>query len=884
MEKLLVIDANSLINRSYYGVRYLSAPDGTPTNAVYGFLMTLLKIIGEQKPDYVMAAFDLKAPTFRHKMYDGYKAQRKPMPDELAIQMPIVKELLDAMSIVRLEKEGYEADDIIGTVSRECARRQIKCMIATGDKDDLQLADDFTSILLITTRSGVTDTEEYTPAKVTERYGVTPTEFIDIKALMGDASDNIPGVAGIGEKTAMALIAKYKSIDNIYDNFEQNGFTGAQERKLREGKDMAYLSKKLAAIDTNVPVTLDFDAARGGIDAGPQLYSILVRLGLNSIIKRMDFSDTKLPVPDAENPIAGCTRTVIEDTAGIEKLCARIRSEGQVSLMFSIENGRLIRIGAALGKDGFSIEVRKIGRDAALDAMSGILEDENIKKMCCSVKEAIVNLAPTVRLRGIAYDVAIAAYLINPARSDYTPGALSNEYFGMSPIEESSKKQISMFDDDEPDVSEKVISEALLIPLLYEKTLEKLRSDSQEELYYDVELPLITVLADMQTEGMYIDRERLSEFGKMLGARIDELTVAIYEMAGGEFNINSPKQLGEVLFEKLALEPKKKTKNGYSTGAEVLEVLRDKHPIIDAVLEYRQAAKLKSTYCDGLEAVISPETGRIHSIFNQTVTVTGRISSTEPNMQNIPTRTELGRELRKMFVASNGRVFVDADYSQIELRVLAAIANDKAMKKAFLDGADIHTETAAQVLGIPASEVTKEQRGSAKAVNFGIVYGMSDFSLAKDLKITVKEARQYIESYFEHYSGVRKYMEEIKAEAKENGYVKTLMNRIRYIPELKSSNYNTRMFGERVALNTPIQGTAADIIKLAMVRVHGRLEREGLRSKLVLQVHDELIIEAEPSEEEQVRKILREEMENAADIGVPLVVDMESGRSWYDCK
>lgn len=884
MEKLLMIDSNSLINRSYYGVRYLSAPDGTPTNAVYGFMMTLLKIIGEQKPDYIIAAFDLKAPTFRHKLYDGYKAQRKPMPEELAAQMPIAKQLLDAMGIVRLEKEGYEADDIIGTVSRECGRRQIRCMIATGDKDDLQLADDYTSILLTTTRNGVTDTEEYTPERVWERYGVSPSEFIDVKALMGDASDNIPGVAGIGEKTAMALIAKYKSIENIYDNFEENGFSGAQERKLREGRQMAYLSKTLATIDTNVPVELDFEAARGGIEPSGELYALLVKLGLNSIIKRMDFSHTKLNTPEAKNPIADCTHTIITDIEEVKKLCERVREQGEASFVFSIENGRLIRIGIALGKDGYSAEVHKIGREATLDAMQNILEDEEIKKLCFSVKDAIVELAPSVRLRGIAYDVEIAAYLINSARSEYTLGTLSNEYFGMSPIEENGRKQISMFDDEAPDMSKNVINEALLIRPLYEKTLEKLRMASQEKLYFDVELPLVTVLADMQTEGMLVDRERLSEFGAMLGARIDELTAAIYEMAGEEFNINSPKQLGEVLFEKLALEPKKKTKNGYSTGAEVLEVLRGKHPIIDAVLEYRQAAKLKSTYCDGLEAVISPKTGRIHSIFNQTVTVTGRISSTEPNMQNIPTRTELGRELRKMFVASGGRVFVDADYSQIELRVLASIADDKEMKKAFAEGADIHTETAAQVLGIPASKVTKEQRSSAKAVNFGIVYGMSDFSLAKDLKITVKEARQYIESYLEHYSGVRAYMEKIKTEAKEKGYVKTLLNRVRYIPELKSSNYNMRMFGERVALNTPIQGTAADIIKLAMVRVHRRLEREGLRSKLVLQVHDELIIEAEASEEEQVKKILREEMENAADIGVPLIVDMQSGRSWYDCK
>ena len=883
MEKLLIIDANSLINRSFYGVRYLSAPDGTPTNAIYGFMMTLLKIVGEQKPDYIIAAFDLKAPTFRHKMYDGYKAQRKPMPDELAVQMPIVKEILDAMHVMRLEKEGFEADDIIGTVSRACGAKKIKCMIATGDKDDLQLADDYTSILLTTTRSGVTDTEEYTPAKVFERYGVTPTEFIDIKALMGDPSDNIPGVAGIGEKTAMSLIAKFKSIDNIYTDFDSHGFSASQAKKLDEGKDFAYLSKTLATIDIAVPIDIDFDAARGGFAATGELYNLLIKLGLNSIIKRMDFSATEAVKPDAPDPTEGCSRTVISDISALKKLCNDIKSAGEVSLTFAISGGDIIRIGAALGRDGYSIELHSLGMATVLAQMGGIFADSEIKKLCFNAKDAIVALAPGVRFCGIAYDLAIAAYLINPSRSEYSVSALSLEYYGTSPISAGENKQISLFDEEDDAGCNNIISEALLLHPLCEKTLEKLRTDGQERLYFDVELPLVTVLADMQLEGMYIDRERLAAFGAMLGERIDALTAGIYEMAGGEFNINSPKQLGEILFEKLQLTPAKKTKNGYSTGAEVLEVLRDKHPIIDAILEYRQAAKLKSTYCDGLAAVIAPD-GKIHSVFNQTVTVTGRISSTDPNMQNIPTRTELGRELRKMFVAENGRIFVDADYSQIELRVLAAIADDTAMKKAFSGGADIHTETAAQVLKIPAADVTREQRSSAKAVNFGIVYGMSDFSLAQDLKITVKEARAYIADYLEHYSGVRNYMERIKAEAKENGCVKTLMNRVRYIPELKSSNYNTRMFGERVALNTPIQGTAADIIKLAMVKVHRRLAAEKLEARLVLQVHDELIVECPPDEEQAVRRILREEMENAVQIGVPLVVDMASGRSWYDCK
>ncbi|MBQ7793957.1 MAG: DNA polymerase I [Clostridia bacterium] len=877
MKKLLIIDSNSLINRAYYGVRFLSAPDGTPTNAVYGFLMMLLKLLSDHKPDYIMAAFDLKAPTFRHKMFDGYKAQRKPMPDELAVQMPIARKIIDEMGILRLEKEGFEADDIIGTVSRLCGEKGIKCLIATGDKDDLQLADEFTSILLTTTKSGNTETEEYTPEAVFARYGVTPSEFIDVKALMGDASDNIPGVAGIGEKTATALIAKHKSIENIYEDFDSHGFKGAQLTKLKEGKESAFLSKKLATIDKNVPMEIDFDTASGGITPSAELLSTLSSLGLNSIIKRMDFSEVSAPEVSAENPIADCKRTTVTGKAELDELKNKIRTEGEAAFMFALADGKVKRLGIAVGGEGYMVQNAELISD-----MGDILSDSNIKKLCFDAKAAIVALSPEIRLSGLAYDVAIAAYLINPSRSEYSVDALSVEFFGMSPIDRG-EKQISIFDD-EDSADDNIISEALMLAHLRDKTLGKLTEAGQEKLYFDIELPLVTVLADMQIEGMYVDKERLGAFGAMLGARIDELTAEIYSLAGGEFNINSPKQLGEILFEKLDLSPKKKTKSGYSTGADVLENLRDKHPIIELVLEYRHAAKLKSTYCDGLAAVINPDTGRIHSVFNQTVTVTGRISSTEPNMQNIPTRTELGREIRKMFTAADGKILVDADYSQIELRVLAAIADDAAMKKAFASGADIHTETAAQVLKIPAEAVTKEQRSGAKAVNFGIVYGIGEFSLAKDLKISVKEAREYIAGYLAHYSGVRDYMERIKAEAKENGFVRTLMNRVRYIPELKSSNFNTRMFGERVALNTPIQGTAADIIKLAMVRVHRRLCEEKLKSKLILQVHDELIVEAVPEEEERVRAILREEMENAADIGVKLAVDMESGRSWYDCK
>ena len=885
MKKLLIIDANSLINRAYYGVRFLSAPDGTPTNAIYGFLMTYFKITEEHKPDYVMAAFDLKAPTFRHKMYDGYKAQRKPMPDELRVQMPIVKDILDAMGIMRLEKEGYEADDIIGTVSRICGKSGIKCLIATGDKDDLQLADDFTSILLTTTRSGNTETEEYSPKEVFDRYGVTPLEFIDVKALMGDASDNIPGVAGIGEKTAMAMIAEHKSIENIYNNFESLTFTPSQEKKLREGKEMAYLSKTLATIDTNVPIDIDFDKASSEYSKSKELLEILTRLGLSTIIKKIDFKDMTA-AQSCDDPTKDFNKTEINSIAELKTLCERINSEGEISVYFDIKNSVINHIGIATEEDGFCITPSKLGESEVYSLLAPIFESTQIKKCCHSAKEAIVLLSPVARLNAISYDTEIAAYLINPARSDFSIEAMSVHYLGASVIRQSGEKQVSLFDDEEEDdsIAYNIATSALVLRLLKEKTLSLLCELGQEKLYFDVELPLVTVLADMQLEGMHVDKDSLKAFGEMLKNSLDELTASIYAHAGKEFNINSPKQLGEILFEDLKLGTKKKTKSGYSTSAEVLEALTNKHPIIEEILKYRQYAKLKSTYCDSLGALISPKTGRIHSVFNQTVTVTGRISSTEPNMQNIPTRTALGREIRKMFTAEEGKILVDADYSQIELRVLAAIADDEAMKNAFLSGADIHTETAAQVLKIPASEVTKEQRASAKAVNFGIVYGIGEYSLSKDLKISVSEARNYITGYLEHYSGVKAYMERAKKDAKELGYVKTMMNRIRYIPELKSSNYNTRMFGERVALNTPIQGSAADIIKLAMVRVHKRLKYENLLSKLILQVHDELIVEAVPEEEEKVRRILKEEMENAAQLSVPLIADMESGRSWYDCK
>lgn len=866
MKKLLILDSNSILNRAFYGVRYLSAKDGTPTNAIYGFLNILLKLIKEQEPDYICAAFDVKAPTFRHKQYEGYKAQRKPMPEGLAAQMPLAKDVLRAMGVTILEKEGYEADDIIGTVARLCEESEISCFIATGDKDDLQLASDKTKVILTVTKSGYNETIIYDDKAVKEKYHVTPTEFIDVKALMGDPSDNIPGVKGVGEKTAMSLIEKHHSIEYIYENIDGIGLKGAMLQKMKDGREMAFMSKELATINRNTPIEFNTEeCVFDGFENNGELYEILKRLELNSIIKKLDlsggdnvkenediFKDFSYKVGD-KNMISGDKVTVVLDFDG----------------------------------DNISSAAVGVGNNAVVlneqDDIKELLEDDSIAKVMFDVKEAIVKLNGRIDIKNISDDTAIAAYLVDPAKNEYTIEKLASEYFG-TVIEKPEVKQLSLLDDVETDRSEYLAKCAVALGVLNERIGDKIKENGQEKLYQEVELPLVTVLAHLEINGFLVDDNQLKKFADKLGEKIDALTNEIYMLAGEEFNINSPKQLGVILFEKLELKPVKKTKTGYATNADVLEKLRDKHPIVNFIMEYRQLAKLKSTYCDGLTAVVNPNTHRIHSVFTQTVTVTGRLSSTEPNLQNIPTRTELGREIRKMFVAKDGYVLVDADYSQIELRVLAHIANDETMINAFRNNEDIHAVTASQVLGIPLEDVTKEQRSSAKAVNFGIVYGIGEFSLAQDLHISVKEAKAYIESYLEKYHGVRNYMESIKEQAKKDGYVKTMLNRIRYIPELKSPNYNIRQFGERVALNTPIQGTAADIIKLAMVRVDNRLINEGLKSKLILQVHDELIVEAHKDEVNKVKQILSEEMQNAMELNVPLKVDMSTGHSWYDAK
>lgn len=879
MKKLLILDSNSIINRAFYGVRYLSAKDGTPTNAIYGFLNILLKLADEQKPDYICAAFDLKAPTFRHKMYDAYKAQRKPMPEGLVKQMPIAKEILCAMNIKLLELAGYEADDIIGTVSKKCESEGVECMIATGDKDDLQLASDKTKVILTVTKSGVNETTVYDDKAVFERYHVTPTEFIDIKALMGDASDNIPGVAGVGEKTAMSLIEKHKSIEYIYDNIDDIGVKGAMLEKLKKGRESAFLSKKLATIDTNVPIEFDIsECALNGETlaehASDEFGAMLKKLELNSIIKRLK-REVKSEKQCDSTFFEKLEMSEIKEKNALEKFLENVK---KAACLFKFDGDELKEVGIAYENKSAAVKIN----GETLPIIKTVLEDGGIEKTVFDIKDTVVRLCGSITPAGVCDDVKLIAYLIDPAKSEYSISGLSEEYLGVS-CEENKDAQVSLFDDEEESESTTCRESACIAPLT-EKLLEKIKSDGQESLYRDIELPLSRVLADMQLDGIMIDKAELGAFSDMLAERIDIVTAQIYELAGEEFNVNSPKQLGVILFEKLGLKAVKKTKSGYSTNAEVLEKLKYEHPIIPLLMEYRQISKLKSTYCDGLSAVIDKSDGRIHSNFTQTVTVTGRISSTEPNMQNIPVRTTLGRELRKMFVAKDGCVLIDADYSQIELRVLAHMAEDARMISAFENGEDIHTVTASQVLGIAPEDVTPEQRSSAKAVNFGIVYGIGEYSLSQDIHTSVKEAKRYIESYLEKYSGVKEYMNRIKEQAKKDGYVTTMMNRVRYIPELKSSNYNIRSFGERVALNTPIQGTAADIIKLAMVRVHKRLAEEKMKSRLILQVHDELIIEAPEDEKEKAGQILKHEMENAVSLKVPLKVDISCGKSWYDAK
>ena len=880
--KLMVIDGNSLINRAFYGIRMLTTKDGQPTNAVYGFVNILLKLLDGEKPDALCVTFDRKAPTFRHLAYEGYKAQRKGMPDELAAQLPVLKDVLAAMNIPRYELDGWEADDLIGTIAARDTAAGWETVIVTGDKDSLQLVSDATRVKLVSTRMGQTTTKEMTPETFREAYGFDPVHIVDLKALMGDTSDNIPGVKGIGEKTAMDLIQRYQSVEAIYADVEGVEAKPAVKKKLAEGEEQARMSYDLATIRCDAPIDFSPEDARRREPDGPALYELFLALEFNKLIDKMGLSGGPA-AGRADKPAAGAVRQErVTDRVRMEELVEQWRREPWVAVLALPS----LDVVAVAWDGGARAALCAADRLEGYNELLRALFSGEIQKVSHNVKDLMhLLLDEGLSTDGFCFDTALAAYLLSPTDGSYELEKLGITYFN----QEFPKAKEYLAPDafgplaDPAGAAEAMCAHAALAAALYRALAPKLEELDMHELYYGLELPLCPVLAEMERAGMLVDRRALADFGILLDGRIQADEALIYELAGEEFNINSTQQFGRILFDKLGLPPVKKTKTGYSTNADVLEKLRDKHPIVEAVLDYRQLAKLKSTYVDGLTKVIAAD-GRIHTSFQNTVTATGRLSSTEPNLQNIPVRTELGAELRKMFVAPAGRVLVDADYSQIELRLLAHIAGDEHMIAAFRAGEDIHTVTASQVFGVPPEQVTHEMRRRAKAVNFGIVYGISDFSLSQDIGVTRAEAKAYMEKYFEKYSGVHAYMTQVVERAKADGYVSTLMGRRRWLPELKSSNFNLRSFGERVALNMPIQGTAADLIKKAMLHVDGRLRREGLEARLVLQVHDELIVECPEGEAEQVQRLLAEEMEHVAELAVPLTAEAHAGKSWAEAK
>lgn len=855
--RLLVIDGNSILNRAFYGIKLLTTKDGRFTNGIYGFMNIFHRLLEDCKPDRVAIAFDLKAPTFRHKMYSEYKAGRKGMPDELREQMPVLKELLGLMGYKIVEKEGWEADDILGTLSVQMGEGD-KCFIATGDRDSLQLVSDNTTVLLASTKMGRTQTVAYDTAKIKEEYGVTPKQMIEIKALQGDSSDNIPGVAGVGPKTAGELIQKYGSLEYIYENLDTLDIKPKLREKLETDKDNAFLSHKLGTIALDAPIDTDMEVyAPTAGDAGAAT-RLLASLEMFKMIETFNLG--AVPTISEERK-----ETVKIKVNFVDEL-SEIKLGDTVYFIPVYDDGDVVKV-AFLTDEG--VFVAENNSFVFASQLAEILSDEKTEKITYDIKPLYSwAFARGVEIKGRVSDIMIAGYILNPSASDYHPSRMVQEYGRALP---------------EIDADDTTALDCASLKGAWEKAYAELEKNNQLDLMYNIEMPLAKVLSSMEITGFLVDSQSIEEYGAVLETQINALVGQIYDLAGEEFNINSPKQLGTVLFEKLGLPAKKKTKSGYSTNADVLEALAEDYPIVELVLEYRTLAKLKSTYCDGLKKCVAPD-GRIHSTLNQTETRTGRISSTEPNLQNIPVRSEVGRELRKFFVAKEGCVLVDADYSQIELRVLAHIANDERMLAAFNEGDDIHTITASQVFNMPAQAVTPLMRTRAKAVNFGIVYGIGAFSLAKDIGVTRAEADRYIKGYLHKFSGVDGYMQRVIADAKADGYVSTLFGRRRYLPELTASNAMLRNFGERVARNMPIQGTAADIIKIAMIKVYERMKKENLKAQLIMQVHDELIVEAPVEEADEVCRIVKEEMENATKMNVKLTADVHSGKSWYDAK
>ena len=930
MKKLVLIDGNSIMNRAFYGImgsKALTTKDGKYTNAIYGFLAILFKLLEDEKPDYIGVSFDLKAPTARHKMYEGYKANRKGMPTELAEQMPIIKDVLRAMNIDIIEKEGYEGDDIIGTLSRYGEQKGLEVVILSGDRDTFQLATDNVRINIPRTKAGKTETEIFNREKVKEVYGIEPKQLIEVKGLQGDTSDNIPGVPGIGEKTALSLVQKYGTIDNLYKKLESGeaDIKGKQKEKLEENKDLAYLSRTLGEINTQVPIEDTLEELKLEEWDKPKVLEIFKELNFKRYIDRFNLQDENGNANlDSENNIENKYKV---ENKTIEEIKSII--ENQSKMIFYIETEKdeneekiikekitVISVFNTAGNEAYYINLKEKNR---IQDFKEIFENDKILKSGIDLGRVYILLKQEgIDFKGINYDASIAAYILNPTNNKLKINDLAEQYLEIDVNEilgnNQNKKaeQINLFDTmqntgisdkneqkEEKSEEEKIKEEqekaikaeekkctlySYIIYKLQEITMKKLEEINAVELFKNIDMPTVTVLANMQWNGMYADEEELDKFGNQLKEQLEIKTKMIYEMAGEEFNINSTKQLGEILFEKMKLPVVKKTKSGYSTDVDVLEKLKSEDPIISEILDYRQLMKLNSTYVEGLKPYINPKTKRIHSFFHQTITATGRISSTEPNLQNIPTRFELGKQVRKIFKPEPGKVYIDADYSQIELRVLAHMSEDTHMVQAFKDGEDIHKQAASKVFKTPMEEVTKEQRSNAKAVNFGIVYGISDFGLGEQLGISRKIAKKYIEEYLQEYEGIKNFMDNMKEKAKETGYVETLFNRRRYIPELKSNNYMVRQFGERAAMNTPIQGTAADIMKIAMINVYRKLDENGLEAKIVLQVHDEMMIEAPLNEAEKVKEIVKNEMESAIQLKIPLIAEVSEAENWYECK
>ena len=903
MKKIVLIDGNSILNRAFYGImgnKMLTTPDGKYTNAVYGFLAILFKVLEDIEPEYLMVTFDLKAPTARHKLYDGYKATRKGMPNELAEQMPILKDILKSMNIKVIEKEGYEADDVLGTMAKRAEKDGFDVTIVSGDRDTFQLTSNRVKVRIPHTKMGKTETETFGREEVLKKYGVTPKQLIEVKGLQGDTSDNIPGVPGIGEKTALELVKKYKTIDGIYEAIEkgEDDLKPKARERLLENKELAMLSRTLGTINLEVPIEENLEEFKIKEWNKEEVFSKFKELNFNRFIDRFNLKSE-------EGPKQNLAELFEIKTLNTENEIKDLLEKIQNKLVFMLETEKVEQENLIIKKQIKSIyiyidntvyEIKFNTNEEFISYFKTIFENENIQKYSYRLNETYVLLMQNgIYLKGIKFDTEIAAYLLNPSNGKYKLDELANQYLSIDIPEylefvgakQQKETQMTLFSQDEMNVDFEKYQNAIYmytIAKLAEIMNKKLEEINSLKLFENIEMPLIKVLAEMQYEGIYVDKQELVSFGVKLKEDIEVIKQEIYKLAGEEFNINSTLQLGNILFEKLKLPVYKKTKKGYSTDVDILEKLKPEHPIIEKILEYRGFMKLNSTYVDGLIVYINEYTHKIHSYFHQTITATGRISSTEPNLQNIPTRTEQGKQIKKAFKAQKGHIFIDADYSQIELRILAHISNDTNMREAFLNEEDIHKQVASKVFNVPLEEVTKEQRTAAKAVNFGIVYGISGFGLAEQLGISRKKAEQYIEQYLEKYKGVKEFMDKIVEKAKEQGYVETLFHRRRYIPELSSNNYMVRQFGARAAMNTPIQGTAADIMKIAMIEVNKKLEEEKLNAKLILQIHDELLIECEIEEKEEVKKILKESMENAVELSIPLEVEVSEADNWYDVK